>query len=178
VALWLLDPLIMSRSLVVAIVVGAFAAPAAACPPGPCSKYRHLEAPPPVVITTYRRAIRDTPPAFDRKKVIAFLTGASWDPVIPPQPASASMFPPPFAPWIRFVEAARMTKAMLGDVGARTVLIREISSDDGVTFVGVDGQMFALERCKDVANDWSSCLVRRDPKVHTPHFARPPNPPN
>jgi len=126
---------------------------AAACPPGPCLKYRR-SAPVEAVVATYRRSVRALPPArFDRRRIEQFLTDSVWIP--------ASVMATPIetlpAPTLRFVQPSRAARARLTE---RAVLVREVERRRGTIYVAVDGEYFALVRCTDEARRATTCLER------------------
>jgi hypothetical protein len=142
----------MKWLFLVLVVVGS--ATASACPPGPCSKYRHMQPPqlPPMpVVNTYTRAVRAEPPAFSVARVTAFLTSSQWEPFV----AGPTGIAPPR---LRFVEPskARRATALL----ERVVLVREIRQDADLAVVSIDGEDFALYRCLDSTHHYTSCLTR------------------
>jgi hypothetical protein len=134
---------------------------AAACPPGPCSKYQ-LRVPHPTeaVVNTYRRTIRATPPrSFDHRQLATFLATSSWDPVI--LELTEDALPPRT---LRLVQPHRAIRAPhpTDRTADRSVLLREITRRKGTTYVAVDGQYFALIRCADDKQRATSCLKRVD----------------
>lgn len=142
---------------------------AAACPPGPCNKYRQF----PVVEVQpmlYRRAVRETPPArFDRRALARFLTAAAWIPdTSTPQPGTIP------ARTVRFVSADRIERTT-----DRAVIVRQLERRNGTTYVEIDGVFFSLSQCRD-GRRASSCLTRvgalPEPEVTTKthKFATPP----
>ena len=124
---------------VLLLLVTAGLVTAAACPPGPCNKYRQfpVEDQP----TMYRRSVRGAAPArFDRAAIARFLAAGTWEPhglisvgnVVPARP-------------LRFYRGEQLTN---GSVAERLVIIRQIDRRNGYTYVEVDGVFFLLSRCE------------------------------
>ena len=169
----------MRSLLVLFAVTVASAKPADACAVGsPCTKYKHMYEPSIVQVTPsiYTRHTGTAFRSFTRSRVVAFLTGAQWDPVIMPvalknpyqrviQPVS-----------VRFVEAERATRT-LQSTRQRVVLIRRIEYRNGVTMIEVDNDIYALQPCDGKKR---MCLsLRNDLSFDAPvaddvNFAQPP----
>ncbi len=155
------------RFLVCLVLAMMAARDAAACPPGPCLKYRRMQPVEPIV-QEYRRSVRGLPPR-GRARLVRFLTDATWLPS-GPIPAGPGMLPPRT---LRFVDATRAQRAPTMD---RVVLIREIERRNRTLYVAVDGDYFALARCGA-----ATCLQRvgalpeEEVEIEPEHrFATPP----
>ena len=96
--------------LIVLALVVALSSSADACPPGPCTKYRHQITTVTVTATAtvYVRSMRGDPPAFHERRLTTFLTTSSWEPVVTlaPSPPNVRVLP---APRIRFVDSTTVT---------------------------------------------------------------------
>ena len=134
--------------LVLALVLCARSPVADACQQGSPCPHPRLSVKRPYVAKPglYMRAAGTTFRSFTRSKVIAFLTAATWDPVLPSGATYSISIKPP--PKLRFRDAAkRTTQSAQSDV--RVVHIRRIEyrEADKVTLIEVDGDRYALETC-------------------------------
>lgn len=149
---------------------------AAACPPGPCDKYRMR--PPQVLEATvlrYRRATPARPPArFDRAALTRHLASATWIPVqTAPVPIDVDQRVEIVEPaLVHFVTPAGARR--VPDLRDRLVLVRQLELVEGRTYVAVDGVYYELVRCADGKTP-TSCLVHVGalPQPRT-RFATPP----
>lgn len=143
---------------------------AAACPPGPCNKYRQVpvEAEPVV----YRRAVRGAPPVrFDLRAIVRFLSASTWLPELTPIVANTPFGHMTPARNVRFVAASNVRPS-----SDRLVIVRQIERRNGTTYVEIDGVFFELARCLGGRRAFG-CLNRvgslPDEKT-TKQFATPP----
>ena len=168
----------MRLALLLLVAFAAFAPrDAAACPPGPCNKYRSLTGPRVEAQTlTYVRASRAFPPArFDRRAIGEFLAGSSWTPVAMLTPVAQNAIPP--RP-LRFAMPDRVSRTPTTD---RVALVRQIERRDGTTYVEIDGVFYTLDLCADVKTSVvQTCLTHAGnlPEEKQPttnqQFAQPP----
>jgi hypothetical protein len=169
----------MRRLLLGVVTLGlviAAAREAAACPPGPCTKYRQLPSLEATVLR-YRRATPVRPPTrFDRAALTRYLATSSWLPVQTAPLAvdvdqRVQIVDPPI---VQFVAPATARRAV--DLRDRVVLVRQLELVDGRTYVAIDGVYYELVRCADGKTP-TSCLVHvgalPQPQVRT-KFATPP----
>ncbi len=141
--------------VVMLVVIGALAGEAAACPPGPCNKYR-IQTPVEAEVMVYRRATVEIPPRrFDRRSLARFLTASAWTAADLVAPRVGERQMP--ARVLRFVDAAQVTRTATPD---RRVLIRALEQRNGRIYVEIDGVYFALDRCAVEPRRTTSCLVR------------------
>ena len=124
-----------------ALVVGSGVA--AACPPGPCNKYRQMVPFEPVV-NTYTRTDRAEPPVFSVARITAFITSSTWDAF-------------PRGKRLRFIKPDQAARIATPD---RLVLVRQIRQDEDLAVINVDGTDYALYRCLDTKHRYTSCLSR------------------
>jgi len=155
----------IAAALLLIMTVGLLEA--AACPPGPCSKYRRV-APVEAQAVVYRRAARGMPPRFDRRALARFLSRAGWLPEL--TPAEPNTLP---ARTVLFVAAADVQRS--NTTTDRLVILRRLEKRKGSTYVEMDGQFFELAPCLGNRRMFA-CLNRVDalPEADTKQFAAPP----
>jgi len=169
------------RALLVLLALVAVAPRSAdACAVGSsCLKYKRPPDMPTVIrqqAGLYTRHSGGTFRSFTRSKVVAFLTGAQWDPPSqPPVLKQGFVRVIPALP-IRFVEAEHATRTLQSN-SVRVVLVRRVEYRKGVVMIEVDNQVFALAQCDGKKR---MCLsLRNDLSFDAPvedEFAQPPLP--
>ena len=170
----------MRALLVLLALLAAAPRSADACAVGsPCLKYKRPPDMPAVIrqqTSLYTRRSGGAFRSFTRSKIVAFLTGAQWDP--PSQPPALKQGYVKVIPAlpIRFVEAEHATRTLTHN-DVRLVLVRRIEYRKGVVMIEVDNQVFALAPCDGKKR---MCLsLRNDLSFDTPvedEFAQPPLP--
>lgn len=156
-----MHPLRLLVVLGLVLAVGAPDADACKCC-GPCSKYdkQRIKYPKVAKPGVYMRAAGGTFKSFTRSKVVAFLTGAAWDAVLPGGTRYPADMKAP--PKLRFVDAAKITARSRTTNDVRLVVVRRIEYREAeqITLIEVDNERFALVACEAVPK--RMCLSRRN----------------
>lgn len=142
---------------VVCVAVAAAARPAGACPPGPCINYtrdidraRRLVPPRQKLVEVYVRARPAAMPSPAKStKVMALLTGSTWQPRTPVKSGALRL---------RIFDGSNIpdTVATAGDVDHR--IVRALVLDEGRFLIDLGGVRYQVSPCRDRGRV-TSCLV-------------------